>query len=122
MRGPKRVPERREHTGAASADRMQAVPSEIVSLLKRCPFIVGRLVTVTFAAFTTKLVYHRLGVPAACMVVRQSEDAGILTEILATTHDEKSALPLQCSADGTFDLWFYPRASRPVDAATGQSR
>jgi hypothetical protein len=122
MAGPKRTADRREHTGDAQADRMQSVPNELVAMLRRCPFVVGRLVTVRFTAFTTKVVFHRLGVPAACIVVRRSEGSGTIYEVPATTHDPKNSLPLQCDTTSTWDLWFYPRSSRPIDNTTGQSK
>ena len=121
--GPKRPPARREHTGSAQADRMQGVANDLAGLVRRCPFCVGRLVSVTLTGAVTKVVWHRLGVPASYFVVRQpTSAASYIAEVPADTPDEDNSVAVVTDVTGTFDLWFYPRASRPIDSETGQSR
>lgn len=122
MAGPRQLPVKREHTGSAPMDRVQSQASDVTVRLRACPFFAGKLVSVQFAAGVTKVVYHRLGTAAACMVIRAPSDAAVIFEDLTAAHDEDVALPLQSSADVTVDLWFYPRSSKPIDSATGQSR
>lgn len=128
MSGPK-IPARvRNLTGDPVQDRIDASRDELADLLRRCPFFFGRIVSVNFTAATPKLVTHRLGTPAACFVVRQDYGGAAaypaLIEAPLTTAlgDESHQLGLLCEATCTLDLWFYPRASRPIDANTGQSR
>lgn len=121
MSGPKFPPVRREHTGDPQADRMQSARDDLAKILQRCPFLFGRAIRVQLMAFTNKVVKHKLGVPAACIVIRRSTSVAALYEVPTDPHDDDNQLVLGADVDSTWDLWFYPRINLIVDPATGQS-
>ncbi len=122
---------RNEQTGNAPLDRMQSVMRDLVAALRLIPFLWGgRLVTVHFTAGgAQKVVRHGLGVPAACFVLRLNYDAaaGMAGPTFAewmpqpTTIDPKQQIALVADNVCTCDLWFYARASKPLDPQQGQS-
>lgn len=122
----KAPPFSREHTGDPQLDRMQGQRNELAQLLRLCPFVQGRLVSVSFSGGVYQTVTHKLGVPAACFVIRQNYDAAALGYELSenpsqTGLDQNNQLSLGTSAAVKLDLWFYPRASKQIDPTTRHS-
>ncbi len=121
---------RTEHTGDPVIDRIQGQFGGLVAALRLIPFLfAGKLVSVTFGATTPKSVLHGLGVPVGFIVVRNNYNgSGVATDIAendATYQaaiDQRQAISLYSSVASTVDLWFYPRASKPIETVTGQSR
>lgn len=124
----KQLPARREVFDDRAQNAEARTRAELTDRLQRCPFIIGRIVSVKVTSGTTKTVRHGLGVPAAFIVVRQNYD-GTGTQVNVTEAasasqaklDLSNQLAITPSATGKVDLWFYPRASRAIDATTGQS-
>ncbi|MCL2724780.1 MAG: hypothetical protein FWD69_10125 [Polyangiaceae bacterium] len=120
---PVRVPYRRVHTGSFVGDQAQRTAQSLAA--QQTPFSFGRLVSVALSGGVPKIVNHGLGMPAACMAVRQNYDARgfpvALAEAAGISFDELSQLALIANETCVLDLWFYPRSSNPVDASKGQS-
>lgn len=118
---------RKEQTGNPALDRIQAVVSDLIVALRTIPILWnGKLVSVVFAGGVRKVVRHGLGVAAACIVVRQNYDLtsvtyGRLLEFQNDGVDLTKNLALISDINATYDLWFYPRSSKPIDSAQGQS-
>lgn len=118
-----RVPMRREHTGDAAADRMQRVAQQVAEQVGACPFISGRLKSLTFTAATALTVNHGLGTPAGWIVVRGNYDGTGNVARLAESGtsyqaalDQRNQISLVSDANCTVDIWFYPRASKVGEA------
>lgn len=122
---PKGLPRRREYVDDPRLARGEQAREDLAQALRSIPFLRGRLVSVRLAAATRKEVRHGLGVAAACIVVRQNYDAwaaaATLSESSTRATNETTHLALVADAACDLDLWFYPRASRPIDAGQGQS-
>lgn len=125
---PKAVPQRREFTGDAGADRIQQAREDALAVLRACPFIRGRLISVQLVGGVAKTINHRLGAQATFMLARPNYDGtgnvSIVTESATGSQqplDLKNQLSIVASVSGKFDLWFYPIASRPIDARSGVS-
>lgn len=109
-------------TGNAVLDRIQNNVRDLISALRMIPFLLqGRLVSCTFKTGVQKNVRHGLGVPAACIVIRQNYDPGIAAVRIGefgpdiqSTIDQREFLALGTDADAILDLWFYPRSSQKV--------
>ncbi|WP_169927132.1 hypothetical protein [Labilithrix luteola] len=117
---------KREYTGDRQLDSMQQARNDIAGSLNNCPFVQGVLVSVSFTALTAKVITHSLGAPAACFVVRESygglQNAAQISESADQSgFDVNNQLRLVAAQSCTVDLWFYPRASKQIDTATGQS-
>lgn len=122
---------RNEQTGGAGLDRIQANVRAFIASLRLVPFLFGgKLVSVTFTAGgAQKIVRHGLGVAAACFPIRWNYHAAAAMNgptfaewvPQPTTVDPRESLALVASAACTVDLWFYPRASKTIDANLGQS-
>jgi hypothetical protein len=119
------IPQRLEYQADPSAARSQQAREDLARWLAAVPFLQGRLVSVTFANGVRKEVRHGLGGAAACIVVRQNYDSGSASVRVAEhgtrATDETTHLALVADAACTLDLWFYPRASKTIDAGQGQS-
>lgn len=116
------------HDAVHSDDRDKVRLSEGVRQAKDAinavPFLGGgRLVSVRFvSAATDYTIAHGLGVPAACMIIRQNYETTTplaIAESDAATQraiatDQTKLLALRASTPGTVDLWFYPRASKLI--------
>jgi hypothetical protein len=123
----KPLPARREY----SADRATAANDQsrqdLTRALGECPFLRGKLVSVFFATGGVyQTITHGLGVLGACIVVRQNyagNGAGPTFAENGSTSglDVKNQISIAASAICTVDFWFYPRASKPVVSALGQS-
>jgi nitroreductase len=123
---PQAPSQRNEQTGSTTLDRIQAVLGDLIAAVRQIPFLWnGRLVSVRFVAATRKEVRHALGVPAACLVVRQNYDSASasvrLSESATRASNERQNLALVADANCVLDLWFYPQASKSIDANQGQS-
>lgn len=122
---PKALPERRDYSANPEQARAEQAREDLVRTLRGCPFLRGRLVSVHLVSATRKEVRHDLGVAAACIVIRQNYDAGsaswTMAESATRATDEKTHLALIADATCDLDLWFYARASLPIDAGQGQS-
>ncbi len=105
-------------------ERMQDDTADLGRTLRACPFIIGRLKSVRFDG-GNKVVNHGLGRPAAWIVVRSYEPGqgpGPITESSDQTGlDPKNQIRIFAHDVMVADLWFYPRASRPINLTTGQS-
>ncbi len=117
---------RNEQTGDATLDRIQANVRSLIAAVRLIPFLWGgKLVSVHLVSGTRKVVRHDLGALAACIVVRQNYDSGSasysMAESATRAPDEKNFLALIADATVDLDLWFYPRASRHIDAGQQQS-
>jgi hypothetical protein len=119
---------RRQHTGSRVGDEMQRLPQEIQQQLQRCPFLIGRAISVKLAAATAFTVNHGIGRPAACLILRQNYDGtgntAKLTESSTATQaslDLNNQLSIVADVACWLDLWFYPRATSFVQNNPGQS-
>ncbi len=127
MVAPKTLGKERTFTGDIGTDSIDQSRADLADVLRLCPFIRGRLVSVRFAAGVRKVVRHGLGVSAACIVVRPNYDgSGLPSRISedadATTGvDTRQQIALLSDETCAVDLWFYPRPSRTIDARQGQS-
>lgn len=117
---------RRVQTGDRQDESIQRPSRDVVGALNAFPFVKGRLFSVTFAASTAKTISHGLGVPAACMIVRQNYDGtgnvprlGESSTATQAKLDLNNQLSLVCDLACMLDLWFYPAASVFIDPATG---
>jgi len=122
---PRPLPQRREYLKDPALARVDQAREDLARQLSACPFLRGRLISVSFASNTRTVVRHDLGVAAACMIIRQDYSDGVSYGRLVES-DIRDATPtknlaLVYEVGGTLDLWFYPRASKPVDAGQGQS-
>lgn len=120
MRGPKRLASEVVHSSNLDLRDAQQLPNAILRVLKGCPFLVGRLVSVSFSGAGTTVVDHKLGTKARCFpvslnyspaataaaVVRESSDQTLI--------DASNQMRLISSSAGTVDLWFYPKASKQI--------
>lgn len=126
MAGPKIPVRTRNLTGDPVQDRIDAARDELADMLRRCPFLFGKLVSVKLETTTTKVVNHRLGVPAAFIVIRYDYFGAAtypaLVEATVAGIDLNNQLAILANTACKLDLWFYPRSSLPIDPATGQSR
>lgn len=128
MAGPRVFSTRREHfadraQGAEASDR-----ADVARRLNDCPFLLGRLISVKLASGVAKTLRHGLGVPAAFFVIRANYDGtGTVANVTESSTafqaklDLTSQISIVASAACRVDLWVYPRASKPIDATTGQS-
>ena len=121
MAAASKIGRTRSHTGDRQIDAVQAAAQRSADVANGCPFLRGVLRSVAFAGGTQKAVDHGLGVPAACIVVRQNYNVFSMTASLAealpafqATLDVNTQLGLVTDLDCTLDLWFYPRASEAV--------
>lgn len=129
------------HDAVHSDDRDKVRLSEGVRQAKDAinavPFLGGgRLVSVRFASAAFDYgIAHGLGFPAAFMVIRQNYEQPVpagppafmgVTESAAATQatiapDQAKLIGLRSTAAGTCDIWFYPRASKPIPNGALQS-
>lgn len=124
------LPQRRQRVGDQVLEKVQDNTQDLTKTLGTCPFLMGRLVSVQLTGGTAKVVSHNLGTPAACFVIRMNYDAGgaVNAPVFAESFPQPASLDLTkqlsvvASATCTIDLWFYPRASKVLDARTGISR
>ncbi len=127
MVAPKTLPQRREFLADPQLARVDQAREDLSRTIAMCPFLRGRLVSVTFAANTRKVVRHGLGVAAACLLIRQNYATAASKPALTedadqtTNCDAKQQLAMQASTACSVDLWFYSRASVTIDASQGQS-
>ena len=126
---PRVIPQRRDHVSDPALARVDQAREDLARVLTLCPFVRGKLVSVTFLATTPKSVTHGLGVPAGFIVVRNNYGgSGVATDIAendATYQaaiDQRQQISLYSSVASTVDLWFYPRASKTIDTNLGQSK
>jgi hypothetical protein len=118
---------RGEQIGNLTLDRIQGVVRDLMAALRMVPFLWGgKLVSVQFLAGGVRhRVRHGLGVPAAFIVIRSNYAAapnfGSLLEYLNDGEDLTQYLGIISDVNATVDLWFYPRASKPIDAGQQQS-
>lgn len=118
MPGPKRVDGVREQTGNVVLDRAQQTALDVARQAQRCPFLVGKAKRVRFAANTQRIVSHRLGVPAACVIIRHNSEGvafPALREGAQTGLDGDNQLALLTNLACVLDLWFYPRLQLEVE-------
>lgn len=117
---------KREHMANRQLDAVQQARNELAGALNDCPFIRGRLISVKLPGFNTySVVTHKLGTPAAFMIVRHDYgglEAGARPSEAADQSgiDPNNQIRITSTNTATVDLWFYPRASQTIDS-TGQS-
>ena len=127
MAAPRAIPQRREVTDDSSLGRVDQAREELANALRNCPFLRGRLVSVDFpTGGARKVVRHGLGVAAACIIVRQNYETVTATYASIIEYQNEGVdltqnLALISDVTSRVDLWFYPRSSKPIDAAQGQS-
>ena len=128
MVAPKVIPRgQATYTADYTVSSIDRSREDLARMLALCPFIQGRLVSVRFVAGTRKVVRHGLGVAAACIVVRMNYDPAEAGPAFAEDSDQSTGvdktkqLALVASTACDCDLWFYARASLPIDAGQGQS-
>jgi hypothetical protein len=127
MAAPKTLPQTRTFSEDFTLASIDQSREDLVRILAMCPLLRGRLVSVTFPAATRKIVRHGLGVAAACFVVRMNYDPAQNSPTFtedddqATDCDKTQQIAIIASAVCSVDLWFYPRASKDIDARQGQS-
>lgn len=127
VRGPKILPRGRVQTESPDVLREQTKREETTARLNQCPMLFGRLVSVHFTVGGgDQVVTHRLGVPAGWQVVRGGYSGnGFAANIAEATSqaglDANNQIRLNAADVCKADIWFYPRASQPIDPTTGQS-
>ncbi len=127
MAQPKSLPQSKTYSDDPKLAAVDQALDELTRTLAMCPFLRGRLVSVTFPAATRKVVRHGLGVAAACFVIRMNYDPAQNSPTFTedddqtTSCDSKQQIALIASAVCKVDLWVYPRASRDIDTRQGQS-
>lgn len=128
MVAPRALPQRRNFTEDPQVARVDQAREDLTRVLSACPFLRGRLISVTFSGGVRKLVRHGLGVAAACIVIRQDYNTagggpfyGSLLEYQNNGVDLTQNLGLIHDVSCVLDLWFYPRASKTINAGQGQS-
>ncbi len=65
-----RITRARVHTGDRRVDELQAQAQRAAEALRLCPFVSGRMKTVSFVAGVPRTVNHGIGEPAAFMPIR----------------------------------------------------
>ncbi len=126
MAAPRVIPQRRAFVADPVLAQVDQAREDLAQVLRFCPFLRGRLVSVTLVANTTTVIRHGLGVASAFIIVRQNYDTvgarPAFTEAQPSGVDETKFLTIYADAACTVDLWCYPRASKPIDANQGQSK
>lgn len=65
---------RHEYTGTVVGERIQRQAQDAAGVLRRCPFVEGRMKSLRLEAGVPLVVDHGLGAPAAFIVARQNYD------------------------------------------------